>query len=380
MKLNKWTLGMMASIMLFSACNKEENLGIDGISPEKTSVKIRLTSPDAGSKAEGSSINGDPIQLSDGYLFFASDNLVTKIVEISGTASSSDDNTVALSDLQGAGVTIGNVPDNSTQVILVSCAPTSNLSTALAGLSASTPVDVLNKVTANTADMGAADGTAKNVALYGKGTIDTTNDPAEVEIKVYAMASRIEIGKITGTGDIESFEVVGIYMNNFYQKASIDGTTGSDLIYYSQDNQFEEGKGVFTTNGILFDAYSTPLVAYPSKVVEPVSGDVWNYFLLPATANAQAPHIIVVLENVKLKNASDPSSPIVLTGQQYLSVKGLKLANNTEVVLQKGYVYHINNLSFSEENVDDEPEVEPFSVEVTVDLQDWEFASVNVIW
>lgn len=370
----------MASVLMLGSCSKEEGTEPEGPSGNVNAVYLKLAEPEAPvGKAEGSAVaDNEPVVLKTGHLFFASNNLVTKYVEIVASNATGDQVTVA--ELT-SGKQIDNVPDNSTQIFLLSNIPAGvTVPTAV-----STPVETLKAVQLNASSMGKADGTVDNVALYGYGTIAPNasgdpEDPQEATVTVHAVASRIEIGKITGDDKVDDFSVAGIYINHYYEKVSVDGTTGAGLI----NNQSDGGKyvngsagGYDFANGILHDdfdvsPYSGALAA-TSLEVKPTGTNVWSYQVLPATTDNEIPHIIIVLEDVVIDG-------VALSGKQYLTIRGFKNANVELDEIVKGYVYKLADVKFTQDNITDQPEVGDFKVDVTLSLTLWKAVDLTVDW
>jgi hypothetical protein len=222
-------------------------------------------------------------------------------------------------------------------------------------------------------------GSVLKVPAYGSALIlpDGANFKADVDI--YPAAGRIELTKLTGSAEIEQFDVEAVYVNNYYEELNINGAAGGSSIVnhgiVTADYAPVGSGGLYDgTPGALYDEL-TPITS-AVNVVEFGGGDVLAYNLMPLASGttAQFPHLVIRLNNIILAG-SDAST---FTGPYYLTVTGVALtsAPTEKIPFVAGNIYTITNLEFSPGDLSETPE--PLDKEVTVKaiVKNWEVVPV----
>jgi hypothetical protein len=196
------------------------------------------------------------------------------------------------------------------------------------------------------------------------------------------VAARLELVKLTGDADIESFTVVGVYVNNYYDALGLNGTVlgsgvstlvswGTNPGYYSSTGSGDEK---YTgTPGLLFDELSGGGQASVSNVVDFGTGNVLAYNLLSRNTTGYFPHLVVKLKDVVLAGGDDDT----YDGEWFLTVTGVAKTSAPTVNLdfEAGKVYKIMNLGFGPGDLS-YPEPADKQVTVGVEVQDWEIIEV----
>ena len=165
---------------------------------------------------------------------------------------------------------------------------------------------------------------AWNVNLFGETGMlvqQGTSDTWSGSLRLAPTVARLEIASITGVGNIADFTVAGIFVDNFFSRAEINGTIDDTSLWSGGTNPtiFLPGQGFFTanSNNALFDWDPNGLGTQDGLVVTPpqapdfpninlVDGR-WAYQVFaPQNYNDlnanQQPRIIIRLRNVRLRD------------------------------------------------------------------------------
>lgn len=374
-------LSAFVALFAFSSCSSS-NDDLPETGGKDLSVNIKLSH--ATTRAVGEHVDNDEITFNEGQLLFTNGDIVTKFVTIVTSSPTGDE--VALSELEN-GKKFENVPGSSTHVHFVGNPVT--LVTVPTNIK-----DYTEQAVPVESQYDATDGGVKKVTLYGKGAINaiTPGNPTTEYQSIFdvsAIASRIEIGTIKGEGQLKSFKVEGIFVNNYYNTMELAGVVSdkksndSDPENYkstadsgtgSYDSTVDEAIYDYDANGIGFFA-SNKLVCHPK---DPANADnnVWGYNLLAETATPATTEMIgIVIRISDVKLTGDDSS--TYSGTHFLSINKFfntddSGANTTGIdKLEPGHVYRIKELKFDEKNLTPKPNQKPIKVNVDVTMLDW---------
>jgi hypothetical protein len=348
---------------------------------EVKSVRLKLSGKLPSTRAEsGSVVTGTSVAFNGGFLLFASEQYnITKVMAITLNPNTLTDTEVDITSLID-GADIQNVPGHSKYAYVLGNVP-AEISAPQVGESLSALKDK--------AVLCASQSNISGVVLFGGEEITLVNALYEAKFDLAPVVSRIEIGKIEAdaSGDIKSFEVDGIFINNYYGEISLGGKVTSAAVKHAQTSDFVyPGSPVYTSGlkGILFDYRedaTAGLGVTPDSMsyTTSVSGNVWAYNLLapriPESGGSFAtPHIVVRLNNIQTK------SGIAYKDPWYLTVSGLKVGSNKVARLEPGKIYSIRNIKFLHSNIQPEPEMKTMDVSVDVTLVEWEVFDTDVIF
>lgn len=169
--------------------------------------------------------------------------------------------------------------------------------------------------------------------------------------------ARFEIESITGTGRVAEFTLAGIFMDNFYSRAQIDG----DIIPASlwtggtNPNAFALGQHYFTaaSNRALFDIPNRTGDTNNNRTIFPATlpgpsinaGYVWSYHVFAETGT-QLPRIILRLRNVRLEGSDE-----VLEGYRFITIRQFYRDNALVANINPGEVYNMQ-VVFNEYDLD----------------------------
>lgn len=377
------------------SCSKDGNNGGTDIDGRPMSVSLTLTQKPAPRSVADPITDKEAVTFGSGYVIFTNSlGIINKITEIvPGSYTSGDDaakatgSKVWLEDMKvPGGGEIKNVPAAATMVYIVGNLPAGKYTPVV-----SENISVVKNLLISISSQSNSAGSVADVTLYGDGaTLTTDGDVKRATVTVDAIASRIEIGKISynGAGLVEAYQIDGIFINNYYPSMSLASVVSAaiinntpadnaaaDAIYKFGSTDYpaaESGKLYdYDADGLGYDAGSSLIWS----TADPSDKKVWAYNVLaPKTFEGiaiAAPHIVIRLSN--LVTADDNGDNKVYPGTQYLTVKEFRKVKTTEVIekFEPGYIYFIKDLTFDESNLTDFPEMGTVTAYVEAKLMSW---------
>ena len=296
------------------------------------------------------------------YAIVAANPAITELTDANRTARIIHRN--LLGDGRGSGgVTLTAVPSSVTRIIIVG----NTLGNATNGN--------VNAVGARVLDI-ISQYNAWNVNLFGedpaiyKLATPTPTYTHTAHVKLNPTVARIEIGSIMGTRDcIYSFSLEGIFIDNYFRNARIDGTLLTEWRSKgSNPATFVSGSTAYPValSPALFDWYPGGRPADANLTVTPggsstfpctsllcsetshTRDNVWSYQLFAQT-NTTPPRIIVRLRDVVLVGNNGNNIP--LEGAQFLTVPLSELYNFDNGISAAG-VYRIPQIVFDRNDLD----------------------------
>lgn len=373
-KLKYFSLAIAALLLVgFASCSSDDDT-MKGVEEDETiSVVLKL---DLGptTRAEVAPIDPDAqgstmAQFNDGHLYFTTaQGAIVKHYTITTTATGNAN--IMLSTLTD-GAEIKDLPANTKHVYVFGNTPTA------ADLPVTGPI---NTVLAKTINLP-TQSDITNVNLYGNKEIitETTggtivpplNAKYSVTVAIKPTIARLELGKITGIHNITSFSVEGIFIDNYYNKANVDGVVDPSYLaplttLVSDYDRSTSGKYTVALDGVNHDWYAT-LLNSDTKVVTPATaGMVWGYNLF--ANNSAVPRMVIRMKNVEV-STPDISFP----DTQYVTIKGFtNSAGDAPITaFQPGYVYRIVDLNFHGVNLSTDPNLADKDVTVKVEVTPW---------
>ena len=362
---------LMATLILLglTSCNSDD---VPNINTDHKSVAIKISSDAVTRGVSGPLENGTEVKFNSGNLYFstAAGTIIRHYTIGSGIGFD-----IQLADITSAdGHTIENVPFSATTVTIVANSVGSN--NTAGGMSAVNQrvIDVISQYDIENANLF---GTTSTLTTTGTINPNTGNEIFNSVIELRPTMARIEIAQIRA-GDvgttinlIESFTLSGIYIDNFYRSATIDGTTLTNFISGNQTaSNFVPNGGnyAFDTNNSIHDAVNITGNANNNLTVAPGSG-VWAYNLF---ADANVPHIVFHLTNVRLR--LEDGTEFVYPNDQFLTVRGIINDATNERITQilQGNIYNLSDLIiFNQTHLDEVPNRLFRDVNVTIQLARW---------
>ena len=368
-KFNYLALAVIALSLGFSNCSNNDNPD-DGNDKENKSVFLKISGGKISTYAEGvPATDGATVGFGSGDIYFvnASGAILVHYTLSSSTTDLGAGN-IKLGDIE-AGQLITNLPGQVAAIHVfgnTSGLPTTgNISTVKATLK--------NVIT---------QGTLASVNLYGTTSTLTpvSGNDYTATINLKPTVARIELKNITSTGVITGFRVDGIFIDNYYYQAAVDGTVaGGNLINNTSDpTLFLENSSTYTAarKTFVYDYFTSGITAI-SQVATPVTtSNVWGYNLFANTTGSGSfaiPRIVIRLSNITTSDNSSYTSP------QFITVKGLKEGSTSLTSIDAGKVYNIGAgaLTFKESDLTPAPNMAAIDVTVTVSLAEWVVVSVT---
>lgn len=363
MKKNFKCLALMAAALLmgFSSCsNDDDNAGSNDNGPKKT-VSLKM----AKTYAEGAVQKEGDVTFTSGDVYFTDDKgVIRRHLTINKNAKSTTN--INMEKLMKDGETITDLPSSVNHVYIVGNTP--NLPTA--GNISAVQKSVLD--VKSQADLAAAN-------LYGDAATEKTADATptdnakyKAEITLKPTVSRVELTDMTITGNvITGYKIAGIFIDNYYAAANVDGTTTSTVVNNGADSApFADNTTQYPSDlsKCIYDWYTKPLEA-TSNVAKPGLKDgVWGYNLFAGNA---VPRIVIRLTGV----TADPKSGMVeqYKNDQFITIRAINVAGVPLTSIEAGKIYNIaaGALSFDESYVTPTPNQKLIDVTVTVKLATW---------
>ena len=387
-QFTKFAAAAVATLVAMSSCMKDGNEAQVQNNEGTTSVKIQVVYPQdtPDSRVEGTPVSNNTALVFNkpGHIFFCTPaGLISKHVGVGNSAGSVQ---VSLSDLTTGEAVIEDVLSEAKTCYIVS-----NLPTDITGNIAGSDINVVLNRVLTVANINHTTGDVSKVPLFGTGTVTAGNGStsgskdynASVQVNINALASRLQIGKISGktftpaTGDptvITAFEVEGIYIHNVHKSMTV-GSVGSDLFNGGQ-TMTNYAATYYNTNGMacLTDMPGTPVASgSPLEVVPDGAGKYWVYNLFPTNVA----HIVVKLSSVKYKTGSAAEVPLT---EQYLTIGKLKYStavnghavNDDVTAFAPNQIYTLGDIAFDYTHLSNIPEDKPIDVLVSVNMMKWQ--------
>lgn len=386
---------IIATTFLVVACNNDNDHA--SIPEEDTQSVFMKYNPANELRSVEGSASGQTAEFLSALVYFL-DNAADPIVYAVRSVGAASGSTATIAQLV-AGVEFTGIPESVTQVYIVGNYNSSDINNNTAafpitpGITLSTiQATILNiqevayprlNATNYTELLTILDGSA-NIVAYddnpagwtGSGTPASGDYYANVTIS--PVNARIEMNELAYTGTLTSFEVEGIYINNYYANMPLNlqttdpGTTftnnGSTASFYDRSNVNFAYTNYSTLYDIVEDAV-TP--AGGVATVNPGTG-VWAYHVFGN--HNPVPHIII-----KFTDVIDAGGNNV--GERYLTVRGFTQNSNSQELstLSRGNIYQIASLAFDDNDLQILPETEAINIWVQVTVTPWSTVPVTPI-
>jgi len=284
----------------------------------------------------------------------------------------------------GTGVTFTNLDPSVVSVYVVANVPSthSDNSDALPATAPGTTLTAINATVMNIYDQQTTDAASVVLANTSKTVVGLTdlnttasngNKNYEADITLTPIVSRIQIAKISKDGTISSFDLAGIYIDNFYQEMTIGGALTTPIkAAVGKVTDFNLSTTAAPTpykeNGQLFDEVKSPLTTLDLAP----SGKVYGYQFFPtSTGLSTVPYIILKLTNVVGTTRTFPNSAY------YVAVKAYKDGSTSFASFEPGKIYTIANIPVSENNLVTDPTQNLINVTVNVTIAPWSEKALN---
>ncbi len=194
---------------------------------------------------------------------------------------------------------------------------------------------------------------------------------ATVAVSLSPLFSRLELAQITGGGDITSFKVAGVYLDNYYPSFNLVGGGAGTIWAQGTSETFTGNIGV---GNIVLTAQQIADgevgLASAAKVVKPAGG-VWAHHI----GAGSVPRMIVHLKDVVYRFDTTPDGPsrtyVQRTlPQSYITVTGYDEMTG-ENTFERGKIYQVANLTFNVSDGSNSPNPTDVELTVSVTMLDW---------
>lgn len=396
----------LAGLMMASCAKDNGNEG-NGTPSTESKVKIQVVynHSNGGTRADANKIAHETdLDFTVGHIFFAESNgLINTHVGIDNSAGSVQ---VSKADLIGGEAVIEGISTNATKcyIVMTDAAAQIGSTTGITGNLKGSNISVVKAYAIEVGNINNADGDVANVPLYGEGDVAADVDQtaggkdytSSVEVEINALASRLQVGKISAkvytypvgsvnageTVTIDAFTVEGIYINNFYEEMTVGSTAGTvidggdDATAYTTAGSTDYssgGVGEKLTDQLAIPASNTPLA------VVPATKQVWAYNLFPG---ASVPAVVIKLSEVKFTDSTNSTQTTVTN--QFLTVKSFKYApghadaGDDVAAFVANNIYTLSDIQFDYTDLTSVPYEETMTTLVTVDMMKW--LDNEIVW
>ena len=193
--------------------------------------------------------------------------------------------------------------------------------------------------------------------------IPTGANTASVQINIKPLYSRIELKDVKGGSHIKSFDVSGVYLNNYNTKFKMNGTGDVTSLYATTATPpYASG---------WFGDY-TSSISSVAKVVAPGTGSkVWAYNVAPGSV----PTFVVELKNIIRFLDDGSGNPTatenIVAGPKYVTVTGY--TGMSDATFLRGKIYQVGTVNFNYNDLTDVPFPTGTAITVEVDIVNWDF-------
>lgn len=287
-----------------------------------------------------------------------------------------------IGNIKTTGVKFTNLDPSVKSVYVVANVPTSI--TAPGTLPSTDPgitLTDINGAIMNISDQQAANAASVVLANTGK-TVKTSftsvaaasngNAQFTVAVELTPIVSRIQIKKVSADGTtIASFKLLGIYIDNFYPQMTIGGAFTPLTIQHATDKAtFDAAQAPYTTTNLYDEDKTAGLLQNPFGATP---SQVFGYQIFPTTSTAHenVPYIILKISDIVTGTA--PTRTIIPTGIYYVAVKAYKNtgASTSVTTFSPGFIYTIDDIPVSENNIVTDPTKSLINVTVNVTVKAW---------
>jgi hypothetical protein len=251
------------------------------------------------------------------------------------------------------------------------------------------------------------------VNIYGSAElVPPTQTPAAGETPLYtakveiaSTLARFEITDLAADGIIKSFDVVGVYLDDFFKSAAVDSKTFGDKKVHNMDGtNYAVGKDVYTAinQGTYFDETGASMLTVDTidtktgvKVGTSLpGGKVFGYYAFAAPHVAgfdhsskngsDVPRIIIKINNVVLKDRYSDSQSLYTGNTYFVTVKGFNFTDATHTTptvvgsVDAGYVYATSAGAFKVNQDDLKPNPNETGIDATITVKALPWNKVEV--
>jgi hypothetical protein len=372
---------LFAATISFSSCQKEE-----GAATGTTSLVIKLPGAPSSRVVEApvDATAGSTIPLTSVDVFLMNGNSKVDVVSFDGT------------DLAAREKHIENVPARVNNVIVV--ANKGSLNTTFTPATLSTADEIL-KFPFTVGDVNHTAGIVDKVLLGQANVVDagvegggdphpgTNYKTATVTLK--SPLARIEVGDVVAGEGIESIQLIGVWINNYWAT-----NAGASTLAFNNDSSpywyTASGSTGAGTSATSYGAIA-PINAYaPSQYYDvrnaavnttATGSDIRAYayqvFATDASASTSKPHVILLVKGEYSTGYFVGTNKYFL---KYITIKGFKTSGSVAVPVVSNKIIKLGvgaaGIEVNADNLTDEPENQDYDLQLAVEVADWTVENV----
>lgn len=347
--MKKLLFGIMAVAMMAS-CSNEENLGGEPATGEVKKVSIVVKN--AALTRAFADAEDTPVANNLKFIFTTSSGVITEDFDEASAKSSYGPYEVSTSAQKLY------VVANAQGVAEITATKGANISTVEGTL------------------FSLENQTIAGAILYGSNTTAFELDPDsganyyKTSVQIAPSVARIQIAKVSSkpaqgdaivAGDVKGFTLKGIYVDHYYQNATIAGE-GDTMIDLDWSTTPSFSSWMCTE----FEPAATAALQGVNAEVVPAEQTYWDY----AVAAGEASHIVLHLETVTRRDVLDTDD--IVENDQYVEVLAFNKTGSPVTTFEPGTIYRISNIQFSTDNLTPEPGIKAKHVTATVEVLKWD--------
>lgn len=343
--MKKILFAALAATVFLASCSQDDDKVNAGKGEEtQLTVKITGTAKSRAVEIPGVEMAGT-IKLNGGHIF-----IIDGVGNIDASLSVALNTTTAT----GAGQVINAVPSGSRVYIIGNLPAGFNPAayTTFASLKAATAA-ITGQTDYKETALANADGQPMAITIG-------TGNTATASIALKPLISRLELVQVKGKsaddaiGTITGFDVVGVYVDDYYPNFTFDGNCAGTMFSQGSSNVFTGYESFYADTGTW---------SASSLVATPAGTDIWAY----QVASQSLPRLIVELDNVVYDDLSSVSQ--TLTDKYYLTVSTYNGGGLTK--FERGKIYKISSLDFGPADLDLTPNPSNVQLTVNVTVTEW---------
>lgn len=339
------------------------------------SVFMKLDLPVASSsRAVEAPVSASAATVNNLHIYFHDGTNILKYVNVTTTTP------VTITNLT-SGTKIADVPAAATTVTVYGNIP-SSASLPVGGTVAALKAIQLNITTQSTITDVVLNGADKTLSTYtGSGAptwapgIQNGDKYAEVDIAPAVARVEIEGLATTATSAVDGFTLAGIFLNNFFEKFTLEGTAVATKIQYgATPANYDQGQGLYTVpnSGKLYDLPGTVASGNPKEVIAG-AGQRWAYQVVPNSNDTDVNEQLQLIFRLRNLTAKSGSTVVFPVADQFITVRGFKDNSGNIVKLEPGKIYTISksDFTFDESDLTTVPVTSAVGVWLKVTVKPW---------
>lgn len=405
MKIKSIFLASLALLLMTGCSKNDENPELQNGSGDLF-LKIGNIGTPAGTRMTGPEVTNqetDKAIFRDGMLYFLDNGnrvvISYPILENYTDPSSPDQSEVTVGELK-IGKRFTNVPATVTQVYVAANLKDKNVTlpteanTRLQDIQRNYAFNIGTQQDPSSVTM---DGIAPVTTAPANTYNEQQPGDKHALVTIVPIISRIELHSVKAEEAITKFTIRGIYLSGFYLDLPLDmyhhnKTIGSAAKFESSDKIYNtyptmcDVKDDTTPNIDGIDGLGTwngGAALTPEQTGAPSDKSiVWAYQVFPGGGctgcTPRFPSLVIRIDNISAKGYSYNGEKNAKT--QYITIKGFLDEKGQRIKqLERGKVYKIREVVFSEKTISDVPDPETINLWVKVEVANWEVIEVTPV-